>query len=52
MNCILESFVDGKIEVKIRVTGRRGKRRKELRKEKILEFEKEALGCILWRPRF
>ena len=30
MNCILERFVDGKIEGKIRLTGRRGKRRKKL----------------------
>jgi len=30
VNCLLENFVEGKMEVRIQVTGRRGRRRKQL----------------------
>jgi len=30
MNCLLEHFIEGKIEVRIQVTGRRERRRKQL----------------------
>ena len=57
MNCLLKRFVQGKIEGRMRVTGRRGRRRKKLlddlnEKVKILEIEKETLDCILWRTGF
>jgi hypothetical protein len=50
-NCMLRQVIDGKIEGK----GRRRRRHKQVLndlKEKILEFEKEALDRSLWRTHF
>ena len=44
MDCILRHVIEGKIEEKIEVTGRRGRRRK-----KILDDLKEARGY--WKLR-
>jgi hypothetical protein len=51
-NCVIE----GKVEERIKVTGRRGKRRKQLLdglKETIdyWKLKEEALDCTLWRTR-
>ena len=56
-NCLLKHVVEGKIEGRIEVTGRRGRRRKQ-----ILDDLEETGGCwklkeetqdrTLWRTRF
>jgi hypothetical protein len=56
-NCLLKHVIDGKIEGRVEVTGRRGTRRKQLLddlKEKIRYWilKEEALDCSLLRTRF
>jgi hypothetical protein len=56
-NCLLKHIIEGNIERRIEVTGRRGRRRKHLLddfKEKIAycELKEEALDRTLWRTRF
>jgi hypothetical protein len=56
-NCLLKRIIKGKIEGKIEVTGRRGRRRKELlddlREEKgPSELKYEVLDRTLLRTRF
>jgi hypothetical protein len=55
-NCLLKHVVEGKIEGRIEVTGRRRGRRKKLLddlKEKRGYCKlKEALDCTVWRTRF
>jgi len=53
---LLKHVSEGKIEERIEVTGRRGRRRKQLMddlKEKKLYFklQEEALGRTVWRTR-
>ena len=43
-NCLLKHFIEGKIEVRIEVTGRGGRRRKQL-----LHDLKEKGGCLKQR---
>jgi len=56
-NCLLKHVIEGKIEGRIGVTGRRGKRRKQLlddlnEKREYLKLKEEALDRTLWRTRF
>jgi hypothetical protein len=56
-NCLLKHVIEGKLEERIELTGRRGRRRKQLLddlKEKIryCKLKEEALDCTLWRTRF
>jgi hypothetical protein len=56
-NCLLKHVIEGKLEGRIEVTERRGRRRKQLLddlKEKIRywKLKEEALGRTQWRPRF
>jgi hypothetical protein len=56
-NCLLKHVIEGKIQGRIRATGRRGRRRKQLLddlKEKggYWKLKEEALDHTLWRPRF
>jgi hypothetical protein len=56
-NCLLKHVTAGKIEGMIEVTGRRGRRRKELlydlkEKRGYWKLKKEALDRTVWRSRF
>jgi len=56
-NCHQKRVIEGKIEGRIEVTGRRGRRHKQLldkRKEKggYCKLKEEALDLTLWRTRF
>jgi hypothetical protein len=56
-NCLLKHMIEGKLEGRIEMTGRRGRRRKQLLddlKEKIRywKLREEALDRSLWRTRF
>jgi hypothetical protein len=56
-NCLLKHVLEGKLEERIEVTGRQGRRRKQLLddlKEKRIywKLKEEALDRILWRTRF
>jgi hypothetical protein len=56
-NCLLKHEIEGKLEGRIEMTGRRGRRRKQLLddlKEKTIywKLKEEALDRTLWRPRF
>ena len=56
-NCLLEEVIERKIDGTIEMTGRRGRRRKQLLdglKEKIgyWELKKDALDRTVWRFRF
>jgi len=56
-NCLLKQVIEGKIEERIEVTGRRGRRRKQPlddRKEKIgyCKLKEEAVDRTVWRTRF
>jgi hypothetical protein len=53
-NCFLKHVIEGKLEGRIEMTGRRGRRRKQLLddlKEKIRywKLKEEALDLTLWR---
>jgi hypothetical protein len=56
-NCLLKHVTEGKLEGRIEMTGRRGRRRKQLLddlsgKEKILAIERGSTNRTLWRTRF
>jgi hypothetical protein len=56
-NCLLKHVTEGKLEGRIEVTGRRGRRRKQLlddlkEKRRYCKFKEEALDSTLWRTRF
>jgi hypothetical protein len=56
-NCFLEHVIEGKLEGRIEMTGRRGRRRKQLlddlkEKRGHWKFKEEALYRTLWRTRF
>jgi hypothetical protein len=56
-NCLLKHVIEGKLEGKIEMMGRRGRRRKQLlddlkEKRRYWNLKEEALDCILWRTRF
>jgi hypothetical protein len=57
MNCLLKHIIEGKVEGGIEVTGRQGRRSKQLLDDlnEIREYWKlkeEALDLTLWRTRF
>jgi hypothetical protein len=56
-NCLLKHVVEGKLEGRREMTGRRGRRRKQLlddlkEKRKSWKLKEEALDRTLWRTRF
>jgi hypothetical protein len=56
-NCLLKHVIEGKLEGRIQVTGRRGRRRKQLlddlkAKRKYRKLKEEALDRTVWRTRF
>jgi len=56
-NCLLQRFIEGKIKGRIKVTGRRGRRRRKLLdglKGRIgySHLKEEALDRTIWRARF
>jgi hypothetical protein len=56
-NCLLKHVIEGKLEGRIEVTGRQGRRRKQLlddlkEKRQYWKLKEEALGCTLWRTCF
>jgi hypothetical protein len=56
-NCLLKHVVEGKIEGRIEVKGRRGTRRRQLlgnlkEKRRYWKLKEEALDCTVWRTRF
>jgi hypothetical protein len=56
-NCLLKHVIEGKIEGRIEVTGRRGRRRKQLlddlkEKKKYWDLKEKALDRILCGTRF
>jgi hypothetical protein len=56
-NCLLKRVIEGKIEGRIEMTGKRGRRRKQLlddlkEKRRYWKLKEEALDRTLWRTRF
>ena len=57
-NCLLRYVIEGKLEGRIKVKGRRGRRRKQLlddleeRREHQCKLEEDTLACTLWRNCF
>jgi hypothetical protein len=56
-NCLLKHVIEGKLEGRIEMTGRRGRRRKQLldalkEKRRYWKSKEEALDRTLWRTRF
>jgi hypothetical protein len=56
-NCLLKHVIEGKLEGRIEMTGRRGRRRKQLlddvkENRKYWKLKEEALDRTLWRSRF
>jgi hypothetical protein len=56
-NCLLKHVIEGKLEGRIEMTGRQGRRRKQLlddlkEKKTYWTLKEEALYCTLWRTRF
>jgi hypothetical protein len=56
-NCLLKHVIEGKLEGRIEMTGRRGRRRKQLlvdlkQKKRYWKLKEEALDRTLWRTRF
>jgi hypothetical protein len=56
-NCLLKHVIEGKLEARIEMTGRRGRRRKQLldnlkEKKRYWKLKEEALDRTLWRTRF
>jgi hypothetical protein len=56
-NCLLKHMIEGKLEGRIEMTGRRGRRRKQLlddlkEKKRYWKLKEEALDCTLWRTCF
>jgi hypothetical protein len=56
-NCLLKHVIEGKLEGRIEMTWRRGRRRKQLlddlkEKRRYCKFKEEALDRNQWRSRF
>jgi hypothetical protein len=56
-NCLLKHVIEGKLEGRIEVTGRRGRRRKKLlddlkEKRRYCKLKEESLDHTRWRTRF
>jgi hypothetical protein len=56
-NCLLKHVIEGKLEGRIDMTGRRGRRRNQLlddlkEKKRYWKLKEEALDRTLWRTRF
>ena len=56
-NCLLQRVIEGKIKVWIEVTGRRGRRRRELlddlkERRGYSHLKEESLDSTMWRIRF
>ena len=57
MHCLLKQVIEGKIEGRIEVTGRRGRRSKKLlvdlkEKRRYWKLKEDALHRIVWRTGF
>jgi hypothetical protein len=57
-NCLLKQVIEGKLEGRIEITGRGGRRRKQLNEKttstnrKYWKLKEEALDRTMWRARF
>jgi hypothetical protein len=56
-NCLLKHVIEGKLEGRREMMGRRGRRREQLlddlkEKRRYWKLKEEALDCTLWRSRF
>jgi hypothetical protein len=56
-NCLLKHVIEGKLEGRIEMTGRQGRRSKQLlddlkEKRRYWKLKEEALDRRLWRTRF
>jgi hypothetical protein len=56
-NCLLKYVIEGKLEERIEMTGRRGRRHKQLlddlkEKRRYCKLKEEALDRILWQTHF
>jgi hypothetical protein len=56
-NCLLKHVIEGKLEGRIEMTGRRGRGRKQLldglkEKGRYWKLKEEALDRTVWRTRF
>jgi hypothetical protein len=56
-NCLLKHAIEGKLEGRTEMTGRRGRRRKQLlddlkEKRRYWKLKEKALDCTQWRIRF
>jgi hypothetical protein len=56
-NCLLKLVIEGKLEGRIEMTGRRGRRRKQLlddlkEKRRYCKLKEEELDRTLWRTSF
>jgi hypothetical protein len=55
-NCLLNQVIEGTLEGRVDVTGRRGKRRKQLlddlKENRRHKLKEEALDRTVWRIRF
>jgi hypothetical protein len=56
-NCLIKDVIEGKLEKRIEMAGRRGRRRKQLlddlkEKRRYWKFKEEALDRTLWTTRF
>jgi len=56
-NCLLQRVIEGKIKVRMEVTGRRRRRRRELlddlkERKGYSQLKEEALDRTMWRARF
>jgi hypothetical protein len=56
-DCLLKHVIEGKLEGRIEMTGRRGRRRKQLlddltEKRRYRKLKEEVLDRTLWRTRF
>jgi hypothetical protein len=51
-NCLLKNVIEGKLEGRIEMTGRRGRKRKQLKeKRRYCKLKEEALDRTVWRTR-
>jgi hypothetical protein len=56
-NCLLKHVIEGKIEGRIEVTGKRRRRRKQLledleERREYWKLQEKAQDLVLWRPGF
>jgi hypothetical protein len=56
-NCLLKHMIEGKLEARIEMTGRRGRWRKQLlddlkEKRRYWKLKEETIARTLWRTRF